>query len=254
MHPITTMYPQLPTIPVDFVELNRLFHIYVTRSLDELHHKLTQFIQQKKSSNAAQQAARAIQLELQQNTSQAQAHWIEAERDTSSPLFLKCLQIETLIQTAQFSAINQIIKTLPVIRHTTEPEALLYLAHTAVICGLPSIAMRLVPILPESQHRDDLVWTIKVLREIHTQEAQLESQFIAAKDWLIQQGIIIVCCGSMYSIIDDWLFDLVIYINEPDIAKLAHINIALDNYLLDTFPTKLPASICVHIHSIQELN
>ena len=114
--------------------------------------------------------------------------------------------------------------------------------------------MRLVPILPESQHRDDLVWTIKVLREIHTQEAQLESQFIAAKDWLIQQGIIIVCCGSMYSIIDDWLFDLVIYINEPDIAKLAHINIALDNYLLDTFPTKLPASICVHIHSIQELN
>lgn len=253
MPPITILYPQIPAIPADFAELNPIFYHYLPHSLDKLYDKLTHFIQQPKPSHAAKQAAQAIQLELQQYTSQAQVHWIEAERNTSFPLFLKCLQIETLIQTAQFSAINQIIKTLPTIHHTNEPEALLYIAQTAVICGLPSIAMRLALVLPASQSLDDLLWAIKVLQDTHDQEAHMENQLLAAKNWLSQQGIAIECYGLKYGIVDEWLLDFSLFINEPDMKKLAHINVGLDNYLLDTFHKQLPSGICIRINSIQDI-
>lgn len=254
MPPVAVMYTQLPTAPADFAELSQIFYRYVVCPMDEFHHKLTQFISQKSSSDSAKQAAQAMQLELQQQTSRAQTHWEKAGCNTNTPLFLKCLQIETLFQTAQFSAINRLIKTLPAIRQTDESEALLYLAQTAAICGLPSVAMRLIPVLPESQHKDELVWVIRILQHEHLQDAQLENRFLAAKDWLVQHGITIACCGLSYSIIDDWLLDLAIYIIEPDMEKLVQTNMDLDNYLLDIFPGRLPAGICIHLHSIQELN
>ena len=113
--------------------------------------------------------------------------------------------------------------------------------------------MRFIPILPASQYSDDLVWAIKALQDFHAQEIQMENQLLAAKNWLTQQGIAIEYYGLEYSIVDEWLLDFSLFINEPDMKKLAHINVGLDNYLLDTFHKQLPSGICIRINSIQDI-
>lgn len=254
MHPVDIIRPRYPVAPSEFAELDSIFHTHVSHSLEKLHRELTRFIRQKNLSDAAKQAARAVQLELQQQTSQARTHWIEAERSTSFSLFLKCLQIETFIQTAQFSAINQLLKALSTMHQTDEPEALSYLAQSAVVCGLPSIVMRLVDALPASRENDGLMCATRVLQKTHTPETQLESQFLAVKDWLAQQGITIDCYGLMYSVIDDRLADLLIYANERNIERLVCINTNLDNHLSDAFSQNLPTGISISVRSTLEID
>ena len=237
MHPVDIIRPRYPAAPSEFAELDSIFHTHVSHSLEKLHHELTRFIRQKNLSDAAKQAARAVQLELQQQTSQARTHWIEAERSTSFSLFLKCLQIETFIQTAQFSAINQLLKALSTMHQTDEPEALSYLAQSAVVCGLPSIVMRLVHALPASRENDGLMCATRVLQ-----------------NWLAQQGITIDCYGLMYSVIDDRLADLLIYANERHIERLVCINTNLDNHLSDAFSQNLPTGISISVRSTLEID
>lgn len=255
MSPIVIMRPQRPPIPAEFAELSFIFHAHIHRAPDKLHHELTRFIGQKNLPDTVKQAALAVRLELRQQTSQAQSHWIEAERETAFPLFLKYLRMETFIQTAQFSAINQLLKALPIMHQTDEPEVLSYLAQTAVVCGLPSIVMRLVDALPASRENDALMWWVSVLQNAHAQETQLESRFLAAKDWLAQQGIIIDCYGLADGVIDEWLLlDLFVHTDEDDMEKTACINTDLDHHLSYAFSQSPPANIVISVRSTQEIN
>ena len=58
----------------------------------------------------------------------------------------------------------------------------------------------------------------------------------------------------MYSVIDDQLADLLIYVNERNIERLVCINTNLDNYLSDTFSQNLPTGISISVRSTLEID
>ena len=58
----------------------------------------------------------------------------------------------------------------------------------------------------------------------------------------------------MYSVIDDQLADLLIYVNERNIERLVCINTNLDNHLSDAFSQNLPTGISISVRSTLEID
>ena len=213
-----------------FAQLNSV--LLLQNSISQLVEKIKSFISYFSTNNAAQSAVRVanniidnIQNEKSSIATQSQSLFID-----------DAYRISIMTLTGQFAQINQLLRTIPYEeKYKTDKDmnSLLFLAQTAVCCGLIDIFLRIRKIVGDIEHFSDITDAVSVLAEKRIDPSQLESEFFAAKNWLHQQGIQILGVGFFACWIEDPFFMLNIYVNNDDPKFLSQTGIKLDKFLIN---------------------
>lgn len=229
--------PQPTVFHIQLYDILQQFSIQV----DNLIKKIKEFIAKFQNNEDAQAAVSA-------------AHTMLAEKETHSLLDI-AYRVSFLQKTGQFAEVNTLLRSIAYENFTDEPESLLFMAQTAVTCGLFDIVAYIQTVVGNISQFNDINNAVWILKQKPTKPVELESIFFAAKNWLHQQGVDIFNIGFWYTLLDDPFFALNIYITEQDLDKFCDIDDKLTTYLID-FEEKHKIDLgdtLVHICGIWEL-
>ena len=229
--------PQPTVFHIQLYDILQQFSIQV----DNLIKKIKEFIVKFQNNKDAQAAVSA-------------AHTMLAEKDTHSLLDI-AYRVSFLQKTGQFAEVNTLLRSIAYENYAEETDTLLFMAQTAVTCGLFDIVAYIQTVVGHISQFNDINNVIEILMQKPTKPAQLEQIFLSAKNWLHQQGVNIFNIGFWYTLLDDPFFALNIYITEQDLDKFCDIDDKLTTYLID-FEKKYKIDLgdtLVHICGVWEL-
>ena len=198
--------PQPTVFHIQLYDILQQFSIQV----DNLIKKIKEFIAKFQNNEDAQAAVSA-------------AHTMLAEKETHSLLDI-AYRVSFLQKTGQFAEVNTLLRSIAYENCTDEPESLLFMAQTAVTCGLFDIVAYIQTVVGNISQFNDINNAVWILKQKPTKPVELEKIFLATKNWLYQQGVNIVVIGFWYSLLDDPSFALNIYINEENEDKFLDIH------------------------------
>lgn len=229
--------PQPTVFHIQLYDILQQFSIQV----DNLIKKIKEFIAKFQNNKDAQAAVSA-------------AHTMLAEKDTHSLLDI-AYRVSFLQKTGQFAEVNTLLRSIAYENYAEETDTLLFMAQTAVTCGLFDVIGYIQAVIGNISQFNDINNVVWILNQKSTKPVELESIFFAAKNWLHQQGVDIFNIGFWYTLLDDPFFALNIYITEQDLDKFCDIDDKLTTYLID-FEKKYKIDLgdtLVHICGVWEL-
>lgn len=187
--------------------------------IDNLIKKIKEFIAKFQGDEKAQAAVSA-------------AHTMITDTSTYS-LLDTAYRVSFLLKTGQFAEVNTLLRSIAYENYAEETDTLLFMAQTAVTCGLFDVVGYIQTVVGNISQFNDINNVVWILNQKSTKPVELENIFFTAKNWLHQQGVNIVAIGFWYSLLDDPFFALNIYIGEEDLDKFCDIGDKLTAYLID---------------------
>ena len=233
--------PILPATTPAFGELAQLLPPF-RALLQGVQHQFAQFTRYIQDP-AARETAHALAAAQQRQDGLAEQHFRLAEQYADTALTVQCYRVFYWLQTGQFAQINRLLQTVDFTRHTHEQAALIYMAQTALNCGLLGTTGQILRLLDEGQAAADIAHAAGILSSFSFPEEAWTELFLAAKAYVHRQAGPLIQCGVFYSI------------DEPDMARLSEINDAFTEFLLDyedAHGYRLPADMDIAVHGIQE--